>query len=136
MGLLDDAIREHLELKKSRGADPTEVAREEDEALGPVRRDRGETAAPAAEPELADDEALAPEDDLEAGEATELHDVEAAFAAGDEPPPAASAASAPAAPFDLESDATPHVESAATEPDEWGFDDEPEEEPEPEEDPL
>jgi hypothetical protein len=38
MGLLDDAIKEHLELKRRRGADPTEVEREEREALGPVRR--------------------------------------------------------------------------------------------------
>jgi hypothetical protein len=34
MGLLDDAIREHLELKRSRGADPGEVERQEREALG------------------------------------------------------------------------------------------------------
>ena len=34
MGLLDDAIREHLELKRRRGADPEEVARQEHEALG------------------------------------------------------------------------------------------------------
>jgi hypothetical protein len=38
MGLLDDAIREHLELKRRRGADPTEIERLEQEALGPVRR--------------------------------------------------------------------------------------------------
>ena len=37
MGLLDDAIREHLELKRQHGADPSEVARQEREALGPVR---------------------------------------------------------------------------------------------------
>ncbi len=36
MGLLDDAIREHLELKRRHGADPHEVARQEDEALGPI----------------------------------------------------------------------------------------------------
>ncbi len=36
MGLLDDAIREHLELKRRRGADPGEVAREQQEALEPV----------------------------------------------------------------------------------------------------
>jgi len=36
MGLLDDAIREHLELKRLRGADPGLVAREEHEAFGPV----------------------------------------------------------------------------------------------------
>ncbi|HWH93561.1 MAG TPA: hypothetical protein VNT03_06845 [Baekduia sp.] len=39
MGLLDDAIREHLDLKRRRGADPSEIAREEAEALGPVRRE-------------------------------------------------------------------------------------------------
>jgi hypothetical protein len=39
MGLLDDAIREHLDLKRRRGADPAEVARMEQEALGPVRRE-------------------------------------------------------------------------------------------------
>jgi hypothetical protein len=38
MGLLDDAIRDHLDLKRRRGADPTEVERAEREALGPVRR--------------------------------------------------------------------------------------------------
>jgi hypothetical protein len=38
MGLLDDAIREHLELKRRRGADPGAVAREEQDALGPVHR--------------------------------------------------------------------------------------------------
>ena len=37
MGLLDDAIREHLELKRLRGADPDELARQEDEALGDPR---------------------------------------------------------------------------------------------------
>jgi hypothetical protein len=49
MGLLDDAIREHLDLKRRRGADPTEIAREEDEALGPVRRSEPSASAPAAE---------------------------------------------------------------------------------------
>jgi hypothetical protein len=52
MGLLDDAIREHLDLKRRRGADPTEIERAEREALGPVRRGP-ETAEPdeySAEP--------------------------------------------------------------------------------------
>jgi hypothetical protein len=44
MGLLDDAIREHLELKRLRGADPGEVAREQREALAAVPRE-GESAA-------------------------------------------------------------------------------------------
>jgi hypothetical protein len=51
MGLLDDAIREHLDLKRRRGADPTEIERAEREALGPVRRG----------PELTEEEMAAPE---------------------------------------------------------------------------
>jgi hypothetical protein len=39
MGLLDDAIREHLELKRLRGADPSQVIHEEREAFGPVLPD-------------------------------------------------------------------------------------------------
>ena len=38
MGVLDEAIREHLELKRRRGADSGEVARQEREALGAVNR--------------------------------------------------------------------------------------------------
>ena len=34
MGMLDDAIREHLDLKRRQGADPTEIAQLETEALG------------------------------------------------------------------------------------------------------
>ncbi len=45
MGLLDDAIREHLEFKRQHGADPNEVARQEHEALGPVDRGRDATTA-------------------------------------------------------------------------------------------
>jgi hypothetical protein len=62
MGLLDDAIKEHLELKRRHGADPGEVARLEHEALGPARRDPAPAAvdepvaaAPAAAP-VADDD--------------------------------------------------------------------------------
>jgi hypothetical protein len=39
MGLLDEAIREHLELKRRRGADPSAVAREEREVLAPDTTD-------------------------------------------------------------------------------------------------
>lgn len=49
MGLLDDAIREHLDLKRRHGADPAEIERAEQEALGPVRRGpevSGEEVAP------------------------------------------------------------------------------------------
>jgi len=71
MGLLDDAIREHLELKRRRGADVEEIARQEDEALGDPRS--GEFARPDAE---------APEDELPADD----------LAPEDEPPPEPPAA--------------------------------------------
>jgi hypothetical protein len=49
MGLLDDAIREHLEFKRRRGADPNEVARQEGEVFGPARHERevGQAGDPA-----------------------------------------------------------------------------------------
>jgi hypothetical protein len=53
MGLLDDAIREHLDLKRRRGADPTEVERAEREALGPVRRNREAPVAAEGDDEQA-----------------------------------------------------------------------------------
>jgi hypothetical protein len=59
MGLLDDAIREHLELKRRHGADPDEVARQENEALGETRRAefaRPEGAEPVAPEPVAEPE--------------------------------------------------------------------------------
>ena len=70
MGLLDDAIREHLELKRRRGADAEEVTRQEQEALGAPQRAEFAGATPAAagpdalEPAPAED-ARAPEPELE-----------------------------------------------------------------------
>jgi hypothetical protein len=69
MGLLDDAIREHLDLKRRRGADPSEVDRAEQEALGPVRRDPFDHApddfesAPASDAGRAYDHEEEPYDD-------------------------------------------------------------------------
>jgi len=53
MGLLDEAIRDHLELKRRRGADPTEIAREEREALEPVFPDEPRPAGFEDEPQAA-----------------------------------------------------------------------------------
>jgi hypothetical protein len=39
MGVLDDAIREHLDLKRRHGAAEEELRRQEAEALGPARRE-------------------------------------------------------------------------------------------------
>ena len=38
MGILDEAIKDHLELKRRHGADPGEVARLEHEALYQAKR--------------------------------------------------------------------------------------------------
>src|SRR6202012_931714 len=38
MSILDDAIREHLELKRAHGADESELKKLEDEAFGPPQR--------------------------------------------------------------------------------------------------
>ena len=74
MGLLDDAIREHLELKRRHGADPDEVSRQEREALGaPVR---GEFAKPAEEgQEGAEPEEPAAASEEPEGAATQVADV-------------------------------------------------------------
>jgi hypothetical protein len=72
MGLLDDAIREHLELKRKHGADPEDLARQEQEALGPGRRNEfaqpAADEAPALEPAAAESPAEAPVDELPEGE--------------------------------------------------------------------
>jgi hypothetical protein len=53
MGILDEAIREHLELKRSRGATDSELQRLEDEAFGPPTR--------PGEPDFPEQEGEAPE---------------------------------------------------------------------------
>jgi hypothetical protein len=86
MGILDDAIREHLELKRKHGVPEEEVERQEEEALGPARRDvarqseDGEIAADAV-----DDTSLfdGGDDDAPAAEASAVADDETAIA---EPP--------------------------------------------------
>jgi hypothetical protein len=59
MGLLDEAIKEHLELKRRHGADPGEVARLEHEALGPARRDPA-PAGPIVDEPVAEEAAAEP----------------------------------------------------------------------------
>ncbi len=53
MGILDDAIREHLDLKRRLGADDLELARLEDEAFGPPSRP-GDPDFPQKAPEGAE----------------------------------------------------------------------------------
>lgn len=56
MGLLDEAIREHLELQRRRGADPGEIARAESAALAPVLEQERAGAPVEHEPDLPSDE--------------------------------------------------------------------------------
>ena len=78
MGLLDEAIRDHLELKRRRGADPGEVAREEHEALDSPGGARAPAAqqAPAPDSPFPEDpeleESLAPASSHEVQETEEL----------------------------------------------------------------
>ncbi|MDX6668276.1 MAG: hypothetical protein QOK04_1656 [Solirubrobacteraceae bacterium] len=84
MGLLDEAIKEHLDLKRRRGDDPAEVARLEREALGPAVRQ--------PEPAQVADEAPADPDRQTAAQAGE--------SAVDEVPAAPEEAGQATAPFD------------------------------------
>ena len=96
MGLLDDAIREHLELKRRAGADPGEIARTENEALAPVVPDPGPADEPASPPHA--EEAYAAQDGLsdqlasatpgfeEVGEETAELDMQTVLDAEDEHP--------------------------------------------------
>src|SRR5688500_16303662 len=125
MGLLDDAIREHLELKRRHGADPDEVARQEREALGAPRRGEFAQTEPAGDAHVADSplagEPLAPADPEEApGEE------DAAVAA---PPDPAAEEPAPPAPPEPEPEAVAAV-AAGREEEPWLADeDEPDEVP-------
>ena len=55
MGLLDDAIRQHLELKRRHGADASDVAKLEREAFGPAEQpEPAAMSGPAEEAEAFD----------------------------------------------------------------------------------
>jgi hypothetical protein len=67
MGILDDAIKEHLELKRAHGASDDEIRRKEAEAFGQPRQE----AAAAAPPEVPEDEhtqLLTPDEPVQAEE--------------------------------------------------------------------
>jgi hypothetical protein len=133
MGLLDDAIREHLELKRRRGADPAEIQRDEQEALGPVRRAPEEEAQPDFEASAATEgehegELAEPWDDPFADESEALAEEPGLFDAEQEPFADEDSPSEGDDPF---RDEPPARGSAPTEPDAPTqiFDHKPEEEP-------
>jgi len=113
MGLLDDAIREHLELKRNHGAAEEDLRRQETEALGPARRDFApaatseavEESPPAAEPEPRE-----PAGWLDDEPGTAPFDVEPVEASAPPPPPPVEPVE-PAAPPPVEP-AQPVAESA------------------------
>jgi hypothetical protein len=73
MGLLDDAIREHLELKRKHGANPEDVERQEKEALG-QGGPRAEFAQPGTDSEVPEAPAAeAPAEPAPAAETPEFH---------------------------------------------------------------
>jgi hypothetical protein len=116
VGLLDDAIRDHLQLKRAHGADEEEIRRLEHEALGPARATGefapatdagGEAAAPAAGPTAGEEPAAAAERAAEpATPPTEEHEHAPE-------PPAAAAEPQP------ESEARSRLRRAEPEPEPW-----------------
>jgi hypothetical protein len=115
MGLLDDAIREHLELKRKHGANPDEVERQEREALG-AARPQGEFAGPGEDEPVAAEGAEEPV--AEAADPVDAGDEREPVDAGDEREP-----------FDVEALETIEEEPQAPEPGEPaaapGYDEDP-----------
>ena len=122
MGLLDDAIKEHLELKRKHGAPEQEVQRQQEEALGPVRREAAQQPE-SVEGDAAEAEAAAPEVTAEEagdarvaeplqGEEEQLFDGEP-FAAEE---PMAPVEEEPAPPLDEEPASPVEEEPAPAEP--------------------
>jgi hypothetical protein len=136
MGVLDDAIREHLDLKRRHGAEEDELRRQEEEALGPARRevapadsgdgDQAQAEVEAAQPELSEaipDEAV--RSDLHEEEDVELHVHDAEPEAYEEGAPAEAVAPDPAALGDTPQAGFARVEEETAPAEEHLPDDEP-----------
>jgi hypothetical protein len=134
MSILDDAIREHLELKRAHGADDAELKKLEDEAFGPPARpgedplaeapteflaapgmDAGQAAAEAGEgggrraPNITDlQEAPEPQEETDASEPAEEPE---AAAPAEEPSPSAEHQAIPDPPAEDSADSPPEIDS-------------------------
>jgi hypothetical protein len=108
MGVLDDAIREHLELKRQHGASEDEVTKQEQEALGAVRSQPVEAPAAEAADAAAASEVVDPEP---------IADVEPESDAS-EPVAESPASDTPTQDFDALEDAPLPAEDAGDDPDE------------------
>lgn len=127
MSLLDDAIKQHLELKRAHGAPPEEVERELDEVLGDGEG-AGEPAAvaPVIEPEPAAGDAIpaaVPDDEAAGGSWLDEDDafVDAPAPASVDPGPSGSVAPSGEIPLD----ATPEFFEETPEHDKLWFEEEP-----------
>jgi hypothetical protein len=108
MGILDDAIKEHLELKRQHGAAESELKQLEDEAFGAAERPGDAPTDPVAEaptefmaqPEMAEEKPRSRRPDV-----ADLQEA---------PPPPAESSAEPEAPAEEESPAMEH--EAVTEP--------------------
>jgi hypothetical protein len=116
MGALDDAIREHLELKRRHGASDEELTQAEAEALGPARRE------PGAEPLDAVGDPMPPPDPAEGASAGEHYEADA-HPPGDDylitdppPPPAPPVAGPEREPSPVAEPDAPPVEPHPVEP--------------------
>jgi hypothetical protein len=104
MSILDDAIREHLELKRAHGADEAEVKRLEDEAFGPPGRpEEPDPLAEAPTEFMATPGAEAAEAEDSGGRRINIADLQ-------EPPEAEAPAPAPLVPAEDEASASPPAE--------------------------
>jgi hypothetical protein len=114
MGVLDDAIREHLDLKRKHGVPEEELQRQEEEALGPARRSVSQDQEAPAEAEAGVAEAEVEEGELSPeADAAEFAEAEAADV-GEEEQQAEAADAAPQLveppPVDVEVSPEPSVE--------------------------
>lgn len=89
MSILDDAIREHLELKRAHGADEAELKKLEDEAFGPPGRPEGPDPFAEAPTQFMATEAAEAEPGSGGGRRINVADLQ-------EPPPPEAASTAPA----------------------------------------
>jgi hypothetical protein len=130
MGILDDAIREHLELKRKHGMPEDELQRQEEEALGPARRDvahqpeeaemtAGATATAEAEhdePSAAADEAALFDMEVQETEAQEAEHEEPPAVEHEEPAAVAPVVDQPPGGMEPPEPAEPEPEPEHTEP--------------------
>ncbi|HEY8502642.1 MAG TPA: hypothetical protein VIL21_08140 [Solirubrobacterales bacterium] len=122
MSILDDAIREHLELKRAHGADEAELKKLEDEAFGPAARpEEPDPFAEAPTEFMAQPEAPeAAEPTAESGRRIDIADLQEPPA-----PPEPPQDEAPPVPAEDAAQSAPPAEEALAEDAATGLDEEP-----------